>query len=479
MQEDIRRSVLFLVNGFGVDKKDIYDICNDAIIPNINKLARENIYSAIDNNSTNFTDGYRIFSTSEKQLPGYKIVNHDILDNFDRNERFNQYAKKLVEKNKKLHIFCYLDNDTTIDHAKNIIRNLKNRNVNNIFVHVIFRTFKGQTYKIIEKNINSIKMISSQFPDVKFGMFFGNDMFANQQQTKDLYQMAITEVGERWPDFVRKIDILSSKNTKPGEIKPFFITGGYKVEEGDSILILNYEYIDYTLFVEMLLNPKLYFSLSKLPLNIEVNSLFPVKTKQKIESLYENQPSEHYLVKYLEKINAKALVITKREKLNFINNFLNGMQNQKSDRLDFMIIDDNLPIANIVTNPNYQLYIFDYDIGEVSNMEELKKELNKADTMLGKVAQQCKLYDYSLFVSSLYGIEREWKRENNLVYIINYAVQVPFIVADRLTIKGKHFINNGSNMYLLPTIIKNMKKDLNVTSMISEKSSGLFSSFKL
>ena len=35
---------------------------------------------------------------------------------------------------------------------------------------------------------------------------------------------------------------------------------------------------------EMLLNPKLYFSLSKLPLNIEVTSLFPLKTKQKIES---------------------------------------------------------------------------------------------------------------------------------------------------------------------------------------------------
>ena len=114
MQEDIRRSVLFLVNGFGVDKKDIYDICNDAIIPNINKLARENIYTAIDNGSTNYSEGYRIFSTSEKGLPGYKIVNHDILDNFDRNEKFNNFAKKLVEKNKKLHIFSYLDNDTTI-----------------------------------------------------------------------------------------------------------------------------------------------------------------------------------------------------------------------------------------------------------------------------------------------------------------------------------------------------------------------------
>ena len=181
-------------------------------------------------------------------------------------------------------------------------------------------------------------MISSQYPDVKFGIFFGDTIFTDQQQTKDLYQMAITEVGERWPDFVRKIEILSSKNTKPGEIKPFFITGGYKIEDGDDILILNYEYVDQSLFVEMLLNPKLYFSLSKLPLNIEVTSLFPLKTKQKIESLYENQVSENYLVKYLEKINAKALVITKREKLTFINNFLNGMQNQKSDKLDYMII---------------------------------------------------------------------------------------------------------------------------------------------
>jgi bisphosphoglycerate-independent phosphoglycerate mutase (AlkP superfamily) len=479
MQDDIRRTVLFLVNGFGVDKRDIYDICNDTIIPNINKLASENIYTAINNTSTNYKNGYRIFSTSDKQLPGYRIINQDIIDNYDHHEKFKEIADKLVQKNKKLHVFCYLDNETTIDQTKNIIRNFKNRKVNNIFVHVIFRTLKDQNYKIIEKNINNIKLISAQYPDVKFGIFFGNELLDNVQQTKDLYQMLITEVGERWPDFVRKIDILKNKNTKPGSIKPFFITGGFKVEEEDSILILNYEYVDYSNFVEMLSNPKLYFSLSKLPLNVDVYSLFPMKTKQKIESIYENEISENYLVKYLDKINAKALVITKKEKLTFINNFLNGMQNVKSDRLDFMIIDDNLPIPNVVTNPNYQLIIFDYDIGEVNNIEELKNELHKADTMLGNVAHQCKLYDYSLFVSSLYGIEKEWKRDNNLVYIINYGIQVPLIIADRLIIKGKHVVNNGSNQYLLPTIIKNMKKDINVYTMISEKQQGLFGSFRL
>ena len=43
-------------------------------------------------------------------------------------------------------------------------------------------------------------------------MFFGNELLENIQQTKDLYQMLITEVGERWPDFVRKIEILRDKN---------------------------------------------------------------------------------------------------------------------------------------------------------------------------------------------------------------------------------------------------------------------------
>ena len=96
--------------------------------------------------------------------------------------------------------------------------------------------------------------------------------------------------------------------------------------------------------------------------------------------------------------------------------------------------------------------------------------------MLGKVAYQCKLYDYSLFISSLYGISREWKRENNQVYHIDYSNEMPLIIVDRLIIKGKHYVNQGTIINLLPTLINNMKPNNGIPSMISTPSGGILSS---
>ena len=89
MQEDIRRTVLFLINGFGVDKRDIYDILNDNTVPYINKLARENIYTTMPSIATDYKTGFRMFSIGQKDLPGYKKLGEDMLSKFEKNERFN------------------------------------------------------------------------------------------------------------------------------------------------------------------------------------------------------------------------------------------------------------------------------------------------------------------------------------------------------------------------------------------------------
>ena len=92
MQEDIRRTVLFLINGFGVDKRDIYDILNDDTVPYINKLARENIYTTMPSIATDYKTGFRMFSIGQKDLPGYKKFGEDMLSKFENNERFNNIA---------------------------------------------------------------------------------------------------------------------------------------------------------------------------------------------------------------------------------------------------------------------------------------------------------------------------------------------------------------------------------------------------
>ena len=137
-----------------------------------------------------------------------------------------------------------------------------------------------------------------------------------------------------------------------------------------------------------------------------------------------------------------------------------------------MILDDNLPIPNVVTNPNYQLIIFDFDLAKCKNMEELKTEIKRANTMLGNVYDACRKYDYTLVFSSLYGIEREWKRDNTQVYNINYMAEVPFVVCDRLIIRGKHFLKAGSNAFILPTVCALMDPTKNYTSLVSMKQSG-------
>ena len=482
MQEEIKRSVLFLINGFGVDKKDIYDVFNDNNIPNLNKLARENLYTILNNVATTFKTGYRTFSTSNKFLPGLSKVDSDITNNFDDNQKFNEFISKISLTQNKLHVFCYLDNDTTINHAKKIIESIQKKGVKNkILLHIVLRNIKGQTYNNIEKNISNIKIITFNNPQVELGVFFGNDMIENEiQETKELYRMLITEIGERWPDFARKIDIIAQKNINPGLIKPFFINSGFKLTSGDSILLLNYDYIDYSNFVDIIKNPKSHFALSNLPDNVNIYSLFPLKSKTYVESLYINEPTENYLVKYMEKLNTKTLVLTTQERISDINNSLNGLQNIKSDKLDFMLLQENMPIPNIVTNQNYQLIIFDYDISHVKGMEELLRELRKIDEILGKVSIECIKYNYTLFISSLYGIEREWKRDKSQIYKINYSEQAPLIVVDRTFVKGNNFLNEGSTLNLLPTICKNMNNKLAVNSLLINKSvgGGLFSFLK-
>ena len=480
MQEDIRRSILFLINGFGIDRKDIYDVLNDNNVPNLNKLARENIYSKINNIATDYKTGYRLLSTSQKTLPGLKKVDKDIMDNFETNDKFNDLITRISGTPNKLHVFCYLDNDTTITHAKKLIEAIQKKDIKNkILLHIVFRTIKGQTYSLIEKKISNIKIIAFNNPQVELGVFFGNDMIENKiEETKELYRMLITEVGEKWPDFVRKIDILNQKKIKPGLVKPFFVNSGFKLTEGDHILLLNYDFVDYSNFVDIVLNPKNHFALSNLPANVNVYSLFPLKAKVNVESIYNIEPSNNYLTKYMESLNSKALVLTEQERINDINNSFNGLQSVKSDRLDFMLLQENMPIPNIITNQNYQLLIFDYDISKVNSMEELISELKKIDSVLGRVATECKKYDYTLFVSSLYGIEKQWDRSNNQIYTINYTESAPLIIADRLVVRGKNFVNEGNTLSLLPTVCKNMNNKLAVNSLITSKSGGgLFSLF--
>ena len=57
-----------------------------------------------------------------------------------------------------------------------------------------------------------------------------------------------------------------------------------------------------------------------------------------------------------------------------------------------------------------------------------------------------------------------------------FTMQMPLIIVDRLIIKGKHYVNQGTIINLLPTLINNMKPNNGIPSMISTPSGGILSS---
>ena len=95
---NIRRSVLFLLNGFGMDRKDIYDIINDDTASYINQIAQTGLFGSLENINSNFKGGFRTFSTSERSLPGYKRLQKDLDENFVNNPKALEMINKIKSR---------------------------------------------------------------------------------------------------------------------------------------------------------------------------------------------------------------------------------------------------------------------------------------------------------------------------------------------------------------------------------------------
>ena len=67
------RTVLFLINGFGIETKDSYGVYDAAIMPNFDKLAQKYMFSKLESNVFNTVDGFRSMSLEMNDLYNYTI----------------------------------------------------------------------------------------------------------------------------------------------------------------------------------------------------------------------------------------------------------------------------------------------------------------------------------------------------------------------------------------------------------------------
>ena len=75
-----RKTVLFLINGFGIERKESYSIYDSSLMPTFDEITKKYLFSTIESNVNNYYDGYRNMSLDINELYNYSILDGQIED---------------------------------------------------------------------------------------------------------------------------------------------------------------------------------------------------------------------------------------------------------------------------------------------------------------------------------------------------------------------------------------------------------------
>ena len=473
----MKKNILLLINGFGIEKNDSTPVYSAELMPNMDRLTTERIFASIPNSYLDYKSSYRNFSMGIDGSLSYGLIDNNINNSEISNNQLLKYiTNETVKYNSRLHIFCFWDSDRSIEQLVTYIKEIQKSTKAKIFLHLVFCQKSLNDYKDIIRNFTSLSYDMGM--NVKIGTVFGENILSNSTNLKDLVKLLITEFGEKWKDIAKKTDVLIQTKTAPCNTRPFGVNADFKFLENDQVLFFNYTNVDISLFRKELYAQR--FRQMNLD-NVPFYSLFPVNAEKQIPFMYNFAVASTYMLNSIKSINARCLVMDKKEKCPYINYYLTGLRNSVDDNLKYYPIDetnmyDGNKLLEIIKSYDKELIIINYDISESKTLEELKDKLNKIDAVIGLLDAYIRENKQALFISSLYGVEKDVLNSRQEIKKINFSGRVPVIIDDEDYAIGSYSVSEGSLYNLCNTILYNINKEYKGTGLLSKKR-GLFSIF--
>lgn len=462
----MKKTVLFLMNGFGIEQLDSYSIYNAKLMPNLDSYTKNHLFAAISTPSYNLVSGYRVFSTGSKYPLSCSLID-SYIDKFETNQNLMFYLNSIKPEG-KIHLFLFLENEKSIEHLRAFLKFIRSKKQNKIFIHLVLTGDNIDNYKEVERLINKIVY---ELVDCKLGIIVGINSL-NAVNLLAFMNMFQNEVGEKWREVSKKMSSLVSLKIEPKNVKEFFLNEGFKFDVNDSIFFFNYELADMTNFVN---------NISKLTNTDTYFSMFPLTGIK--YPMFAYPKSGISMVNYLEKINAKALVLADSSSMRVINYYCCGLQSVVSPRISFAKTDNDLllnqdNIKAIIRDSDYDLIMIDFRIDDAKNVDELNKKLSKLDGILRYIHDFCVENKISLFISSLYGMQKEIPVDNFTRAFINFAGKVPFIVIDPVFNKANFSLGLGDIHTLADTVYTNINSKHNGGDVLIKRKNPLLKMLK-
>ena len=468
-----KKTVLFLINGFGREKKESYSIYDASIMPTFDELSGKYLFSTdTESKVSNYFDAYRNISLDVNELYNYSIIDREITNKTLVNNSVLQKLKgDLDTKKSNLHIFCLVDTSMKIiEHLKETLKYLNPNRDKKVYLHCIISSVNIEDYKGLVEVFNHLNIELGAFAPI--GFIMGLSSIDNAAKDVDLnffFKMFISKVGEKWQSFTQKLDVLYATRTLPRDTKPFMINTNFELSKDDTFFFYNYDNINLTNFINLL---------SGIAFGTEANnfsyySLFSVTSNKEIPFMYNLETAKYYMVSNLESIGATGVIACQPDKIPVINYFCNGLRNEASETLKFIDLTpyENSPegIVSIINQFSDDLIILNYEIDNVSTVEELKTKLTNIDKVLKAVYDNINGSKYTLIVTSLYGMNKVLKTEKGSNANVLFSGNVPFMFIDDFITRKNYLIELGTINDITKSAYKNIKPDSKFDSMVEKQ----------
>ena len=432
----MKKTVLFLMNGMGIEQKNSYNIYSSELMPNLDRFIREHFFTSISSSALDYEKAYQLFSIDTLQPLSYPHI-ENILENnlMTKNPKFNQFHQSVFQCQGNIHFFCFVEEYKTFDSIKQMLALLDKEHQKKFYLHFVMTQKDTSQYANVRKMIARFQY---ELPsNVVVGFILGIELFENEamiNELNDFIRMFYNGIGEKWKEIDVKFNSLSSMGIPPNKAKAFYVNNGFLIGENDLLFFMNFQNYDCSRFIHSLSKPSIYIANPIDSQKITYYSLFPLANTEDTVYLYDNVTSDISIAKACAQTGTTSLILTAKDSLPTINYMCNGLSNVSDNHIKYVLTDNGIlfnraQMNMLLNDPNYQIIIIDHRIDQIEDENTLKEKLRKIDENMGMIAELCS-GQYPLLISSLFGMKKDLLVQDGSKQIVDFSVGIPVVLND-------------------------------------------------
>lgn len=475
----MKKSILFLINGLGIEKPQSYNISIDQCMPRLAHTKETSFYTSAVINSIEYRSAYERFFLGDTDSLELNYIQNNILnESIQNNTIFQRFLNNIKTPNSKIHVFLEPNNDKIVEQINRLVSILPLEKNQPVYLHLLLTQQTVGEYSKLITIINYIKYHIHS--NITVGFIIGKELFTDNMTKDELdnaKKMFFYCSCERWSETEKKLESLREANVRPCTAPGFCATNSCNIENNDTILFFNTRRTSYDKFINAIYQ-NAESALRIKEFNLPIYSLIRLDTNHNIPCFSENIVYENSLANIMEKSHKRTLIITSEENIKLINFLANGLTYVNNPNIQFMKIDEAYlsslnNIQTLIDTTPYDLIIFDFHMDVSKTINDLKEQLERMDIIIGNIASISE-NKHSLFITSLYGLKKTLPiaAYNSEMVTIDYEMQIPIFLYDYTYPRSKYILLPGDTNAILNTAIKCIWPESPLDSLLKQK--GLF-----